>query len=391
MKTLLPQTLLLISILSLSGCGKKNQEEKSLEALKDKETVLPQKNQKTQIEVEQIFKKDDLENFKIILHKNVLDINFQNEKGDTYLLEAIDKKAQKIRDYLLERGANVDLQNNKGINPLMKAVSLRQLETVHLLIQKKCLLDKKNLNGDTALHMAIKLENEEMAMLLVRSGANIKITDHDNLAPYDLVSNRNLKNLEEILRKSYLIEISPPDMYSFKEIILTGNISSLNAMLDKYPNIAVTYEMLNPLCLALSLSSEDKGLLIAQALLENNVNPNGPYNSECIPLIEAVKLQKLSWVKLLLENKAKTHILDAQNFSPLIHAILKNNVELVEILVSYKSLIEYKFITADGDQEDIDACDIVRKSRKGIKLPEEKKRSKLIKKSLNCNFWDWFF
>jgi len=391
MNKLLPQTLFLISFLTLFSCGKKNEEEKIRSVLKENQAIVPQKYQKLFLEIDQVIKNDDLDNFKIIIQNNVLDLNFQNDKGDTYLMEAIEKKGLKIRDYLLERGANVDLQNHQGINALMKAITLKQLETVHLLIQKKSLLDKKNLNGDTALHLAIKLENEEIAILLVRAGANIKITDHDNLTPYDLVANRNLKNLEEILRKSSLIEISPPDMYSFKDIILSGNIGSLDTMLEKYPNIALTYEMLNPLCLALSLSSDDKSLLIGQALLESNVNPNGPYNSECIPLIEAVKLKKVSWVKLLLENKAKTHILDAQNFSPLIHAILKNDLELVKILISYKALIEYKFITADGDQEDIDACDIVRKTKKSLKLSEEKKINKQIKESLNCGFWDWFF
>jgi uncharacterized protein len=382
-------TIVLLLTLS-SSCGKKSKDGGKSDTIVDNSVITEEKTI-YQNGIFEALKSDDLESFKEIIRKNIVDINSLNTNGNSLLIDSIILGSSKIRDYLLEKGANIDLANSEGFTPLMMATSINQIQTVQILINKGAILDKKNEFGDTALHIAIKKEYENIAIILIEAGANIKITDYDNLTAYDLTVSRDLPKLEELLKKLTLVEMAAPDLYTFQEIMTKGQISTLKDMLGKYPELISTYEVINPLCLAIKIEDSNLRLEMVQLLIDFKANPNGPLNASCIPLIEAVKKEDLNIAKILLENKAKAHALDEENLSPLIHAIKINNFELVSILVSYKSLLEYKFIAQDGEQEKIEACDVVRSVAKNLKKSTQRKTNKKIKKYLDCGFWDWLF
>jgi ankyrin repeat protein len=390
MKKLNKKISLCFILLSLMSCGKKSKDGPETKSVIDN-SVVKEEKKSYEFDLDQAIKNDDVESFKSILRENIIDINSLNNHGNTYLIDAIINKASTIRDYLLERGVLIDASNDEGITPLMMATSLNQVETVQILINLNALLDKKNFDGDTALHLAIKKEFETIAMMLVSSGANIKITDHDNLSAYDLVITRNLPELEELLKKLTLVDVTPPDLHTFKTILQNGDLSTLKEILEKYPEIVSTYEVINPLCLSLELKDENTSLQMIQILLENKANPNGSGDQSCIPLVEAVKKEKSNIMNLLLEHKAKAHILDSENHSPLIYGIKVNHFEIVKTLVSHKALLEYKFISEYGELQKIQACDVAREVEKKLKTKKEKKINNRIKALLDCGFWDWVF
>jgi ankyrin repeat protein len=390
MKNLSKLLTLVLIFLFLQGCGKSARDKKSPDTIIDNSVVTDDQN-KAGKELRDAIVKDDVEDVKEVIKVNIIDINETNGNGNTPLIEAIQSNSSNVRDYLLERGANVDVPDSHGETPLMIAIRLNQIETIRILISKGAVLDKKNKEGETALHIAIKKDLESIAIILVESGANIKITDHDNLNAYDLAVLKNMNDLEEILKKLLVIEVTAPDIYIFKETVTSGDSATLAKMLHKYKDLASTYEMINPLCLSLNIAENLNGLEVAQILLQYEVNPNGPYNSNCIPLIESVKTKKISFINLLLEHKAKVHILDSENKSPLIHAIHLNNEEMVEILLNYSAPIDYKYVSENGTQGKVQACDVARKVRSKLKKDSEKKINKRIKDRLDCGFWDWLF
>jgi ankyrin repeat protein len=333
---------------------------------------------------------NDLDTFRDVVSQNQLDLKEIIIEGETALTTAIISDSIEVRDYLLERGVDVNETNTNGQTPLMVAVTHNRIGSVRALLRKKPAIDKKNNMGDTALIISIKMRHEEIALLLIHNGANINITDYHNSTAFELAVEARLTTLEETLRKMIQLAVGTPDIHSFRDAIVSGDVSTIRTMLMKFPGLGNSYEMINPLDLTMAVENESIGLEIARSLLNNNTNVNGAQNADFSPLIRAVILQKKSFVELLLNFKANTQLLDRIGRSPLIHAIEQNSLEMVEMLLSRSAVKKYNFRISSDKTISIDSCKVVKDVRKTLDR-EGKKINKDIKKRLSCGLWDRLF
>lgn len=97
-----------------------------------------------------------------------LDINIQNNKGETALFNCNLKKAE----ILLKNGISVNFKDSNGNTALFKS----DIETTRLLLKNGANTNSLNNKGQTAIFHA----NLEKAKILIEHGANPHIADKDN-------------------------------------------------------------------------------------------------------------------------------------------------------------------------------------------------------------------
>jgi ankyrin repeat protein len=117
-----------------------------------------------------------------LLLKNGIDINYQNNKGDTVLMIAIKNKNTKLANFLIESGANINLENKDGMNALLLAISKSEYYIVNLLLNKGANVNMQ-LDDRTPLIQSIIKGDFNILKLLVDSGADVNMPSKNGTYP----------------------------------------------------------------------------------------------------------------------------------------------------------------------------------------------------------------
>jgi ankyrin repeat protein len=118
-----------------------------------------------------------------------VDINEQDEKGQTVLHRLIDnkfkKKATKQIEKLLEDGVNPNIQDSRGETALHLAIDNRKpSEFIKILLENGADPNIQAYDGATALHQAVREKPSEIMQLLLEKGANPNLQlRHDGETP----------------------------------------------------------------------------------------------------------------------------------------------------------------------------------------------------------------
>lgn len=330
---------------------------------------------------------------KIIVDNPGIDLDQTlNDTGETFLIISIKKDFRSIRNYLIEKGANLDQANINRETPLIAAVSNSQLNSVKVLLDYKVDLERKDNNGETALHVALKNSNDEIALILIKQGANIYTLDRREKSPLKIAQENNLSQSIEAMTSLMDLESGAPDLTSFRNIITQGDYKKLNTLLTRFPKVASDkiYQSINPLALLVEVKNEQNALRSAEILINNKSNVNGPEEAEQTPLIKATIRQKKGFANLYLNSEANPQLLDGEGKSALIHAVQLNNPEIVDLLLSYSAVEKYTF-RKDGKKVTFNACTIAKEMTSKLKTTAEKEANKKIKRSLDCGLLNWVF
>jgi ankyrin repeat protein len=329
---------------------------------------------------------------KIIVENPGMDLNQTlSDSGETFLIITIKKDFRSIRNYLIEKGANLDQANVNKETPLIAAVANAQVNSVKVLLDYKVDLEKKDMTGDTALHIALKNSNDEIALILIRQGANIYTLDKSEKSPLKLAQEKGLTQSIEALMTIMDLESGAPDLTTFRNIITQGDFKKLNSLITRFPKIASDqiYQSINPLALLVEVKNEQSAIRSAEILINNQSNVNGPEEAEQTPLIKATVRQKKGFANLYLSSEANPQLLDKGGKSALIHAVQLNNPELVDLLLSYSAVEKYSF-RKDGKKITYNACTIAKEMTSKLTTEAEKEANKKIRRSLDCGFFNWF-
>jgi ankyrin repeat protein len=381
-----------ITVLSFISCGKKAEmdEKKSIDNLSP---TLAEVHFKALKELKKSLIENNLAAFKkIIIDNPGIDLNQTlSDSGETFLIISIKKDFRSIRNYLIEKGANLDQANVNKETPLIAAVSNLQVNSVKVLLDYKVDLEKKDMTGDTALHIALKNSNDEIALILIRQGANIYSLDNSEKSPLKLAQDKGLTQSIEALMTIMDLESGAPDLTTFRSIITQGDFKKLNSLITRFPKIASDkiYQSINPLALLVEVKNEQSAIRSAEILINNQSNVNGPEEAEQTPLIKATVRQKKGFANLYLSSEANPQLLDKEGKSALIHAVQLNNPELVDLLLSYSAVEKYTF-RKDGKKITYNACTIAKEMASKLTTQSEKEANKKIRRSLDCGFLNWF-
>ena len=100
-----------------------------------------------------------------------IDIDEQDNRGNTALMGATWNKHLEIAQELIRAGAALDLQDRYGRTALTNAATYNNLETVQELIRAGAALDVQNDSGRTALQITRENGHTKIATLLREAGA----------------------------------------------------------------------------------------------------------------------------------------------------------------------------------------------------------------------------
>lgn len=279
------------------------------------------------------------------------------DQGNTPLQMAIVNEHTEIVIALLVAGANPN-QSVDNLSPLLKAVSEKDYKIVEWLLKYKANPNIVTIKGEHPLADAVYRGDVEMATLLLKNGANPFYKDHEKkFNIFDVV----LVDENEQLIKAFLDNgVSPHYKHEgeIPAIVITANkgktiaVSVLLAA-GADPNqrfgqlsvleYATTNGHLEVIELLLQYGATEIQKALAAAivrrnldavrlLLEKGANPNE--HPTDTPLLRAIDVEDKDIVTLLLENGADLHLIVGRN-CPLGHAIKKNNLEMVQLLIKH--------------------------------------------------------
>ena len=162
---------------------------------------------------------------KLLLNAGV-DVNKQDNDGDTALIWATKYNNHELVKLLLNSDADIDKQNNVGNTALIFAVIYDRIDIVKHLLNSGADIDKQNNGGNTALILAAYYNNCETVELLLDYGADEFILDYDNKSFYDCLNTEN---------QQYFLHKYPTSVYnaiyhnykkSFTEFVKDYNIKN---------------------------------------------------------------------------------------------------------------------------------------------------------------------
>ena len=101
-------------------------------------------------------KDDNLEECMQLLEENNIDINYENDSGDTALIWASYNNNFDLVKLLLQQSANVNIKYNRGVNALSWAVGNHNQKMILLLLEFGAYVNHRSNSKKIALNWVIK-------------------------------------------------------------------------------------------------------------------------------------------------------------------------------------------------------------------------------------------
>ena len=315
------------------------------------------------------------------LDTKVIDINFQDNYNNTFLMIALKKNRFRSFLWLLENGADPTLKNNELKTVMDIALLKDKNEIIKILLKhEKININQRDDYGRSLLQNMIVSGNFKLAKTLIESGANLNnIDNRKRHVLYDALSYGDKDFLEYLLSKKGLElneidedgntlmqhpQVEQDDNLA-KDVLIAGcNPTLLNAKGESYlyktalrgkeaeniihtalecdadVNVKTTTDntIMMELALRASELTEPMDQPLRQSLLRtvakmtdfngdiNALDTNGESG-----LFNAVKIRDISLVKFLLENEVNPNIQNKQG-QTVLEMLLYDGMEYIDII-----------------------------------------------------------
>ena len=227
-------------------------------------------------------------------------------------LAAANGKDEVINILLDKDASNINDVDNKGNTPLHWASMKDKTDTVILLIDNGADIEAKDVDSWTALHYAAAFASLQTVEALVNNGADKNSLTKDGNIPANYAKDENIKTYlsgGKIGREdTEVTEEEAEETAENTEASETITEDELNTELDTTQNgsiVAPAAVDLDPKQLELLIAVKNNDIIAVNALLKENVNPN---------------------------------FADEEGYSPLHRAVLNDNLDVVNVLLSYKDI-----------------------------------------------------
>ncbi|MBW5383808.1 ankyrin repeat domain-containing protein [Brachyspira pilosicoli] len=233
-------------------------------------------------------------------------------------LAAANGKNDVINILLDVDASNINDVDNRGNTPLHWASMKDRADTVSLLIDNGADIEAKDIDNWTALHYAAAFASLQTVEALVDNGADKNSLTKDGNIPVNYAKDETIKtylsggkigreDTEEVVEEETK-ETAADETAENTETSETITEDELNNELDTTQNGSIvdpTVVDLDPKQLELLIAVKNNDIIAVNALLKENVNPN---------------------------------FVDEEGYSPLHRAVLNNNLDVVNVLLSYKDI-----------------------------------------------------
>ena len=110
-------------------------------------SLVNNKDQKGETFLSYAIKRKNIENAELILTSPLLDYNYQDKNGNSYLHLAVINRLENVAKILIEKGIDINMQNNEGNTALHFAYSTGDMNLIKLIIESKADFTIKNKMG----------------------------------------------------------------------------------------------------------------------------------------------------------------------------------------------------------------------------------------------------
>lgn len=226
-------------------------------------------------------KDEDIELVQQLLERGA-DVNFQEEWGWSPLHNAVQVDREDIVDLLLSHGAEPCLRKKNGATPFIIAGIVGNVKLLKLLLPKVADVNECDVNGFTAFMEAAVYGKVEALRFLYSNGAEVNL-HRKTMEDQERIKKGGATALMDAARKGHVDVV---------EILLHEMGADVNAQDNRGRN-ALVYALLN--------SDDEKVKAITRLLLDCKVDVNVRGEGRKTPLILAVEKKNLDLVQMLLE------------------------------------------------------------------------------------------
>jgi len=276
----------------------------------------------------------NLKKIKEIFKKSKIDINYRNNSNKTGLIYASKNGHINIVKFLVENGADLNIQDINNNTALMFAIFYNNTEIAQYLITQGSDLSLRNIHG-SILHVAVCVDNLVIIDELYNRGCDLNDKDNNkNTCIFIATINKNYNIVKYLIKKSVDLNLVNNNLVKYKSNEYRENLSLLH--------ICIRDDLIELLIL----------------FIKNKINLHIKNDNLETPLQYACKLNKITFVKLLLQSGANPNITSILNYSCLHCAIDNNNLEMIKLLIEYNAdynlkTLNYSIHTKSREDESI--------------------------------------
>lgn len=266
----------------------------------------------------QMVEKKSLEGVKALIAAGV-DLNVQNDKGQTALILATQGGSVEMLTSLIQAGADLNKQDKFGLTGLMCACKLGNAALAKIWIEAGADISLKDAHGYTALALAKMYHQDAIVKMLQDQEAKLAASQPGTNATQPGPETQPAPGEEKPLTMQEKLLIAA---------CVNGENQTVQKLLESGTNPNLKVQEIPLLWMMLVRKNEE----LAKALIKAGANVNEPYKG-IFPLMVAIKEKMDAVIPLLLEAKVDLQAKDPNGNTAVIYAIFDQNWELACRLV----------------------------------------------------------
>lgn len=240
---------------------------------------------------------------------NMTHLEMVDEKKKSLLHYAVTGSAIDVIQYLLSLDINVNMTDQHGETPIFDCARKGKVQIAKLLISKFANINVENRVGELPIHLAAFKGNLDMIKLLVQSGAYLnKATSEDKYPVHYAIGGGQHEVIDYILKQS-------KQNYYLK---------------DTYGDTLLHH------------ATKTNNVMMIDALLNQNLNPNALNDQFETPIFNAVRFGSVETIRLLLASDAYLDIKNRRYESPVDTALIYDKKEILDYLSDYMMSPKYE-------------------------------------------------
>ena len=297
----------------------------------------------------ELLKKDCNESILDKLLKAGIDIDYQNQEGDTCLHLCIKRNKIASVKWLIDNNCILNIKNKNNMSPIKLAVSLGSIKIVKLLLDTGDInIDEVDTDGRTLLHDAVLNGEIEIVNELIKNSANVNILDnHNRNILFDAVSYGEDKLISKILLTGELninaVDNEGHTILHKQEILSNDDLAK--KFLEYGADPTITDEDGKSFLFHTALRG-DEGAELLDFAIEKGCNLNGKIRNNNSILMEIMfaftnlseaekhrRSELIDMATKLVQNGIDINAINNQGETVLFDAVRKNDTEAVAFLL----------------------------------------------------------